>query len=138
MKNNLIIHKVVEMRGPRRRRQLAPPDLNEFSSEEDSSGESDEQGVDLNEPEEVVPSVSHNPVRDSASNGNPNRSNLMQPDSSSSSNSDGGEGPSDNSPQMPVEQAECDPDNDRDLSQEEMDKLVQLQDLTGKYRTTSF
>lgn len=126
------------MRGPRRRRQLAPPDLNEFSSEEESSGESGEQDLDLNETEEAVPNVSQNPVRDSANNGNTNRrNNLMQPDSSSSSNSGGDEGSSDGAPQMPVEQAECDPNTDRDLSQEEMDKLVQLQDLTGKYSTIS-
>ena len=124
------------MRGPRRK-GTAGAALNEMSSEESGSSSSDyEPEVDTND--QVNNDLNHVSLNapNNMENANP-VSNLMHPDlpSTMASNSSESEVRNVATPSLPV----CpqpgpseDNESERDLSQEEVDKLVQLQDLTGK------
>ena len=127
------------MRGPRRRGHLAGASLNDLSSEDTDSSSSE------NEPEAGVENQLHNDLNHVSTNGlsdngNPNlASNIMQPDSFSTSSSNSSDLEEARIEASAAPQIDPQPgpsqavnQNQRDLSQEEVDKLVQLQDLTGK------
>lgn len=127
------------MRGPRRRRRLAAAPLNELSSEEDTGDSSSEYEPEASIEEQVPNDMNHVSANGTSDNRNPNIvSNIMQPDSfstSSSNSSDLEEGRIAASAAPPAEPhpgpSQAENQEERDLSQEEVDKLVQLQDLTG-------
>ena len=123
------------MRGPRRR-GTAGAALNEISSEESGSSSSDYE-PEINTNDQVHNDFNH--VSLNAPNNTENSNavpNLMQPDLTSTASSNSSESEVRNvatasepvSPQPGPSEID---QNERDLSQEEVDKLVQLQDLTG-------
>ena len=125
------------MRGPRRRQAAAS--LNELSSEEDTGdSSSSEYEPEASNREQADNDMNHVSSNGTSDNRNPHIiSNIAEPDiisTSSANSSDLEQGRTDSAasptePQAGPSQAE--PEEERDLSQEEMDKLVQLQDLTG-------
>ena len=128
------------MRGPRRRGQTAGASLNEISSEEDSGSSSSDYEPETSRDDHIPNAVNHVSSNGPINSRNPNLiSNIMQPDTistSSSNSSDLEEARMADSaapllgPQAGPSRAE--EQDERDLSQEEVDKLVQLQDLTGE------
>ena len=128
------------MRGPRRRGQTAGASLNELSSEEDSGSSSSDYEPEASTGDQVSNDVNHASSNDHSDSRNPNIiSNIMQPDvfSTSSSNSSDLEEARIAVSAAPLIDPQSGPSgaenqDERDLSQEEVDKLVQLQDLTGK------
>ena len=128
------------MRGPRRRRRLAAAALNELSSEEDTGNSDSEQEPGASAEGDEVSHINHVAANSTGNNRNPIVPHLMRPDTSTSSSnsSDVEEGRSASvaasSLEMPTGgNLQNDNGDERDLSQEEMDKLVQLQDLTGNH-----
>ena len=120
------------MRGPRRRGQTAGASLNELSSEDDSGSSSSDYEPE-NSRDDQLPNANY-ASSDGPSDRTPNStSNIMQPDTVSTSSSNS----SDLQSRIAISDPEAGPSrpenqDERDLSQEEVDKLVQLQDLTGK------
>ena len=129
------------MRGPRRRRRLAAAALNELSTEEDTGNSDSEQEPGANAEGDEVSNINHASANSThGNNRNPIVPHLMRPDTStSSSNSSDVEergiaSVAASSLEMPTGgNLQNDNGDERDLSQEEMDKLVQLQDLTGNH-----
>ena len=128
------------MRGPRRRGQTAGASLNDLSSEDDSGSSSSDYEPEATIDEHIPNVVNHVSSNESIDSRNPNIvSNIMQPDvfSTSSSNSSDLEeariAVSAAPLTVPASSSSGALNQDeRDLTQEEVDKLVQLQDLTGK------
>ena len=130
------------MRGPRRRRRLAAAALNELSSEEDTGNSDSEQEPGANAEGDEVSNINH--VSANSTHGNNRRPivpHLMRPDTSSTSSSNSSDGEERRIPSAAASSLEMptggnlqnENEDERDLSQEEMDKLVQLQDLTGSH-----
>ena len=128
------------MRGPRRRGQTAGASLNDLSSEDDSGSSSSDYEPEATIDEHIPNDVNHVSSNETSDSRNPNIvSNIMQPDvfSTSSSNSSDLEeariAVSAAPLTVPASSSSGALNQDeRDLTQEEVDKLVQLQDLTGK------
>ena len=127
------------MRGPRRRGHLAGASLNDLSSEEDTGSSSSDYEPDAIAEDQVTNNISHTSSNGISDNISANiRSNTMQPGPSSTSSSNSSDLEEARNAAMISSPAHPQPgtsqdnnEDDRDLSQEEMDKLVQLQDLTG-------
>lgn len=127
------------MRGPRRRGHLAGASLNDLSSEEDTGSSSSDYEPDAVAEDQVTNNISHASSNGVSDNISANiRSNTMQPGPSSTSSSNSSDLEEARNAAMISSPAHPQPgtsqdnnEDDRDLSQEEMDKLVQLQDLTG-------
>ena len=127
------------MRGPRQRGHLAGASLNDLSSEEDTGSSSSDYEPDAVAEDQVTNNISHASSNGISDNISANiRSNTMQPGPSSTSSSNSSDleearnAAMISSPAYPQPGTSQDNnEDDRDLSQEEMDKLVQLQDLTG-------
>ena len=123
------------MKGSRKRGATSSGSLNDMSSEEDTGSSSSDYEQDANTFNQVP--IEMNNASPSSPNINRNSeiaSDIMQPDlpsaiSSESNVRNEGSVSQPDSPQPGSSESEN--RTERDLSQEEVDKLVQLQDLTG-------
>jgi len=123
------------MKGSRKRGTTASSSLNEMSSDEDTGSSSSDYEADADTNNEVTNDFNH--VSSSSQNDIVNSdsiTNSAHPESSPSitAEPDIRNVPSVSSPESPQPgSSEISNRDERDLSQEEVDKLVQLQDLTG-------
>ena len=124
------------MKGSRKRGTTASSSLNEMSSDEDTGSSSSDYEADADTNNEVTNDFNH--VSSSSQNDIVNSdsiTNSAHPESSSiTAEPDIRNVPSVSSPESPQPgSSEISNRDERDLSQEEVDKLVQLQDLTGNF-----